>query len=783
MSSTRLRAGLWLALALAVGAACAALLARGVRLQTDLLALLPATERNPVAERAIERLAQAAGGRAVFLVGAREAAAAADAGRRFAAELRAAGAFRDVRAELPPVDLRQLAAFYLPHRFNLLTEEDRRALADGRADLDGRLQRKLLSPFRFGPTYPVAEDPFGLGDDWLAGLPLGALKLEPAHGLLIARGEGLAWALVSAEPAGSSFDTDTQRRVLRATERAERTLREREPAAQLLRSGAVFYAEAARAGAESDMHFIGMGSLAGMLALLYLVFRSLRPLALGLLTVAFGMAAAFAATVAVHGQIHLVTLVFGASLIGEAVDYAVQYFAAHLGAGPGWDAQAGLRRIAPGLALALATSALGYGALLLAPFPALSQIALFALVGLGAAWLSVFLLLPALLARPNERDPDRAVALPRRLLLWWQSHVPLRACFAAGAVLLLVAVPGWLQLRSDDDVRLLIARPPGLLAQEARIRALTGMEFGSQFVLVEGATPDTVLASEEALAGRLAPLLADRRVASYQAVSAFVPSAQRQQENRALWRQGVFRDAAALRARLAAAGLRDDLADRQREAFEAAANDRLTVGDWLASPLSAPFRYLWLGAQEQGYASVLLPQGVRDARALEEAVRGVPGVSWVDKPASVSRLFRSYREWGAGWLAGAFCLVYLILGARYGARLGAVVLAPTLLAVALALGAFGYSHTPATLFTIMGLMLVLGVGVNYAIFLREGGVRTAATLAGVLLSAGTTLLSFGLLAFSSMPALSGFGLTLLVGVAIAVLLAPMVLSYGGLPQA
>ena len=77
----------------------------------------------------------------------------------------------------------------------------------------------------------------------------------------------------------------------------------------------------------------------------------------------------------------------------------------------------------------------------------------------------------------------------------------------------------------------------------------------------------------------------------------------------------------------------------------------------------------------------------------------------------------------------------------------------------------------------MALMLVLGVGVNYAIFLREGGQRAAATLAGVLLSAGTTLLSFGLLAFSSMPALSGFGLTLLVGVGIAVLLAPMILTF------
>ena len=96
-----------------------------------------------------------------------------------------------------------------------------------------------------------------------------------------------------------------------------------------------------------------------------------------------------------------------------------------------------------------------------------------------------------------------------------------------------------------------------------------------------------------------------------------------------------------------------------------------------------------------------------------------------------------------------------------------------LLSFAVTLALFGWIDRPLTLFNLMGLMLLLGIGVNYSIFLREGGISAAATLAGVALSAGTTLLSFGLLAFSSMPALSGFGMTLLVGITIAVLLAPL----------
>ena len=163
--------------------------------------------------------------------------------------------------------------------------------------------------------------------------------------------------------------------------------------------------------------------------------------------------------------------------------------------------------------------------------------------------------------------------------------------------------------------------------------------------------------------------------------------------------------------------------------------------------------------------------------ALRPLAEGLSGVTFVDKAGSVSQRFGEYRQFGAQWLPLAFLLVYGVLCLRYGLRQAGWMLLPTLLAMMLSLSAFGYLGIPLTLFNLMALMLVLGVGVNYSVFLREGGVHAAATLAGVVLSAGTTLLSFGLLAFSSLPALSGFGLTLLLGIGCASLLAPMVLVF------
>jgi predicted exporter len=76
----------------------------------------------------------------------------------------------------------------------------------------------------------------------------------------------------------------------------------------------------------------------------------------------------------------------------------------------------------------------------------------------------------------------------------------------------------------------------------------------------------------------------------------------------------------------------------------------------------------------------------------------------------------------------------------------------------------------------MALLLVLGVGVNYSIFLWEGGTRSRAALAGVIASSLTTLLSFGLLAFCSLPALAWLGITLSFGILLALLLTPLALA-------
>ena len=200
----------------------------------------------------------------------------------------------------------------------------------------------------------------------------------------------------------------------------------------------------------------------------------------------------------------------------------------------------------------------------------------------------------------------------------------------------------------------------------------------------------------------------------------------------------------------------------------------LTVAAWLQAPFSTPFRMLWLGSTAHGMGSMVLPMGECPSPRLREAAAGLDGVRLVDKALSVTALLGRYRRLANLAFALAVVLVGLMLWHRYGLRRGLAILAPPLLGILAALAVLALAGSPLTLFNTIALVLVLGFGVDYTVFLAEA--QEPATLLGVLLAGFATLLSYGLLAFSQTPALRGFGLTLGLGVLVSILLSNLALK-------
>ena len=156
--------------------------------------------------------------------------------------------------------------------------------------------------------------------------------------------------------------------------------------------------------------------------------------------------------------------------------------------------------------------------------------------------------------------------------------------------------------------------------------------------------------------------------------------------------------------------------------------------------------------------------------AIVAAAHGIDGVRWIDRTATFSSLLGHYRVQMSWLLLAGYVAVGLALLLRFG-RSGWRALLPTALAALLSLAALGWIGEPLQLFGVLAQLLLLGIGVDYGIFLLEHRDDGASWLA-VCLGAASTLLAFGLLSLSATPALHGFGLMLLLGIGSVWLLSP-----------
>ncbi|MDR1063799.1 MAG: hypothetical protein LBL48_07700 [Azoarcus sp.] len=763
----RLLAGLWLAFLLgAAGFLMAGWQGHLERIDTDLLALLPTDERRPALEAALKALAAQGERQLALLVSARDEAAM----RQAAAGVREALSGLGLTAQGTAADFP--GDFYFPYRQGLLTAADREWLTT--ASPEAATARALnLAYALFTPgNVPWRDDPYGFFGNWLQGLGE-ATPLRPFNGELMVEQGGRRYAALTYALPRSAFDADFQQKLLARLDEARDRVHAIDPQARFLRAGVVLHAAAAARQAENEMRLIGLGSLAGTFFLIGLVFQSARALKLIAVSLVSGALAALFAAFLLFERVHAVTLVFGASLIGVAVDYAILVFAQHLGnEEPVWERY---RKLLPTLGMVLITPALAYLALALTPFPGLKQMAVFAVCGIFGAWASVVLfypyLLPATLPLPGNAAPMT------RLLARWPRWRNTGKAWGLALCLAAVTAGGLVQLRANDDIRGLFSGDAALMAEHRQVSEIMRLPSPAQMFLLSGETPDALLRSEEALVERLRPFIAANKIGGFEAVSRWLPSVEKQRQARALQDRLQASRAQVAEELELPVGWGTELSSGASGGF-------LTADAWLANPASAPFRALWLGAIRSGdglprYSSMVLLQGLADRGTANElaglAAREpvIVGAEWIDQTGEISGLMARYRELLTKTLLLACLLVPFLLYPFFKGRVWRIV-APVLAAGGITLAIMGYLDVPLQLLSILALLLTLGMGIDYAIFLQARQTH-AHTLLATTLAASLTLLSFGLLALSGTPALHALGLTVTLGVALSWLLTPVFL--------
>lgn len=770
-------ARLWLAALAALGVA--ALLGMtfgkwpGIPVHTNIMELLPSLRSDPVLLDALARSNRDLSRKLLVLVGNPDPTITRTA----------SDAIRHNIAQQPfltlPLDtldakhITEAGRFYYRWRNVLLSNKQRQWLTHhDNAAFEQQLTQTLYSPIAGVNAALLSHDPLLTFYHFMRDLPGLPGKLQLIDGALQAAGTDRTYRVLVVDVQRDVFDMSFHPAYQQWRNALQTDVSSRFPGTEVLLVGAVEHAVWGASSARHEVTTIGNGSLLGIIALTLLVFNgSIRTLLVSLLPLGTGVAAGLAATVWYFGYVHLITLVFGSSVIGVAMDYALHYFTEHYKLSsqqPTHDVQHSLRQVLPGITLAMITSAIAYAAIGFAPFPVLRQIALFSCVGLVVAWLTVVSLFPSLLpptAFRNQRYLQWSDAFDTRLRHLFDSrHSRWILCALALAML-----PGIMTLQPNDDLRLLQTPPPSIVATEQRVQSLTGMESSGRFFLVEGDSIETVLQRSEALTDAIHRALPH---ATVDALTRYLPSQARQAANAVLQR-GLYQPNGIAQHWQTQIGLPNSVITDAAAPLAHSPTEWLTYDALTTSPFAHAIERYQLTATSRGWIAALFVQGTADVATLRQLATPTAGVYWMDPVADISDLFRHYREQTGVMMAVAYAVIALLLCWRYRpAQAMRVLLAPAF-AAWVTLGVLGYAGVQINLFHVLALLLTLGVGIDYSIFFAESDTHRDATMLAVVLSTITTLLSFGLLSLSDTAAIRSFGIVVSIGLVCALLFSPL----------
>ncbi len=574
-------------------------------------------------------------------------------------------------------------------------------------------------------------------------------------------------ALLVVETAAPAFDPSAQRTAiedLRAHFAAARTV----PSIRLTVAGPGAFSVLMQARSEADARLASLLDTAGMIVLMLLAYRRLAHVVLGALPLATAGIIALATVTALFGTVHGITIAFGFTLIGVAIDYPIFLFSHQR---PGEPAVATARSIWRTLAIAVTALSIAYFAFLLSGVAGLVQLACFNVAGLASAGLSTRYLLPRLTPLATRdygamRLPALASSAARLPRLGW-----LAVALAAAGVVALALVPGPLW---DNDLGHLTPVPQPLLRQYEALREELGAPDVRYLMTVDGATAEDVLAREERLTPELQRLASRRAITGFEDAARYLPSAATQERRRArLPRAQALRTA--LEEALQGTAFRPGLFQPFVSDVERARQlPPLTPTRVAGTPLELTIGSL-LTERDGRWTGIVTFTDLSDPQAVRRFAAEAGGAQLIDlKQASDDLVARQRARivWSMG--GAAVLLALVVLAALRSPARALRVLAPMALTALLTLAILHAAGVALNLFHLIALVLAAGLGLDYGLFSERSAHDPAGrrrTLHAITICAAAACAVFAVLASSQLPVLRSIGVTVVLGVALNFLFA------------
>ncbi|WP_288383028.1 hypothetical protein [uncultured Acinetobacter sp.] len=735
---------LWLIILIVIGLVMGvAWLKKDIHIQTNIFALLPELSQDADLVKTQQYVSEQLNSRVFLVIDAKNVAQLQQATMYLQQAVAQSTLFEPLQ---PEVNTEQLGQTLYQHRAGLISPEDQQLLDDH--DYQSLTEKSLMQLFT--PGLPVnaeslKHDPLMLFSRYVlaSSQHLQSSQVELENGFATIHDANNISRLFTLKLKQSPYNIDYQEQTTAWIEQSKQQLHAMQVTSHW--TGILLFSNYGTQSAQKEISTIGLGSTLGLILLVWFGFRSFRPLFTEFIAVSTGSLVAFAATHWVFGEIHLMTLVFGASLIGVCVDFSF-YFMAMQSQHRSITGFEVLKPLLPSLFMGLMTTVVAYVFLSFTPFPGFKQIAVFSIVGLVSAWITSILLLPRLPAL-NAEPAIRHLKWIGTFRVWFQSKRLLS--YVSVICILVVGLSSLLFLKSNDDIRNLQSMDRGLKQEDQYVRERFMGEQGRDYFVVRGDTPAQMQRNEQVLIQHLQNLQQQGKLTSFQALGQWIPTQDQQQQN--IQRLKAI-PAQVLQQYAQNIGLTSsDVMAWQQQLDHL---PLLTLQDFKQHPLA----FLQVNPNER----LVMLNGVKDNTDLL-AIQNKQVM--LQQPIhDLSMLFKQHRIQAQSLFMYALLALAVGLGLIYGWRSVFPLVLPVSLALLTTFAIQVWLGIEINLFSIMGTFLIVGIGVDYAIFYRHGHDHPQVVGMALFLCMMSTLLGFGLLSLSHTYAIHCFGLTVLFGV-------------------
>lgn len=545
------------------------------------------------------------------------------------------------------------------------------------------------------------------------------------------------------------------------------------PGLTAIMTGPAIYAVESGEDIQQDVKWLTLIAVSLVTLFLLAAYRSIRFVFLIVSPLIAGVTVAIASILLLFGQIHGITLAFGITLAGVAVDYPI-----HLLTGlqsDGSKASDKVSKIWRTLKLGVLSTVVAYAAFLVSGFGGLQQLGLFTIIGLVTAALFSRWILPPLARYRLDAKPG-LVSFHQFLKNWGQKASRLGwvviAVLIASTGLLFSSQKPVLHLNIDSLSPITEQRR----AQGKQLRNDIGFWHGGSMILVTGKDTESVLQYSERIQPTLDSLVNERVIDGYDMASHLIPSQKLQ-----AMRKSTIIDITVLQGNLDSA--LSDLPFRNN-VFDPFIKDIKTTRD-MPPVIPSDLKNTAIGAKlnpllfelDGEAVGVVLLHGVSDDAKIKDFANQHDDLYYMHlKTASTDLIARSIERVGISMTA-CILIIYLSLVIAFRNLLRPLkIMIPTFSAALVTAAILVITGNPLSIFHLISLLLVVGLGLDYALFFnRLAGNQDEwdSTFKSLWICAITTILVFGALVFSQTPPLEAIGKTVGSGALISIIFAAM----------